>query len=266
MIGNASGHESRQRFIVLTAFGVLAAALLLFARVALDIALALALCAGVFLVQRTAGDWLSDVLGARFGTLIFASVAGVLVWLLLMTSGGQTAVERFFAAADHRGFHTVFLERQIIPPSSVRRLPSPPPAGGAPQSVETSEAPTSAPTETQGTGGRSDASGTRADAMRNGAKGTTVPTQVYLQLTTTRARVGERVIATAIVRAGGETVDRGSVVFTANGLSRAVAVKDGIATADIVEMASGRCEVRAQYRGTSRFAPASSSLAVLIVE
>jgi hypothetical protein len=256
MIGNASGHESRQRVIVLTAFAVLAATLILFARVALDIALALAVCAGVFLVQRTAGDWLSDVLGARVSTVIFASVAGVLVWLLLMTSGGQSAVERFFAAADQHGFHTVFLERQIIPPSSVRRLPSPPPAGGDPQPVETSEVPTSG----------SDASGTRADATRNGAKGATVPTEVDLQLTTTRAKVGERVIATAIVRAGGETVDSGLVVFTVNGLSRAVAVKDGIATADIVEMASRRCEVRAQYRGTSRFAPASSSLAVLIVE
>jgi hypothetical protein len=73
------------------------------------------------------------------------------------------------------------------------------------------------------------------------------------------------VVATAVVHAAGETVD-GAVVFTVNGLSRAAPVNDGIATIDIVEMLSGRCEVRAQYRGTSRFAPASSALAVLIIE
>jgi Ca2+/H+ antiporter len=134
MAVTTSQHGVRRWVIVLTAFAVLAVALILFARVALDIALALAMCAGVFLVQRTAGDWLSDVLGARFGTLIFASVIAIFLWLLLVTSGGQSLAEQFLSVADEHGFHTVFLQRQIIPPSSVRRLPSSTPGESAARS------------------------------------------------------------------------------------------------------------------------------------
>ena len=261
---NPTQLESRRRAIVLTGFGVLAVALILFARVALDVVLILAICAGLFLFQRTAGDWLNEALGASFGTLLFASVTAIFGWLLLMTDSGQSAAERFLALADARGFHTMFLEKQIIPPSSVRRLPSPAEAQSpTPQPTDAPEVANPTPVETAS--GGSDASDARAAAAQKN-KSTLVPTLVALELTQNRAKVGERVIATATVRAGAETVDGGSVVFTVNGLSRPVAVKDGIATADIVEMASGRCEVRAQYRGTSRFAPASSALAVLIVE
>jgi hypothetical protein len=263
MAVTTSQHGVRRWAIVLTAFAVLAVALILFARVALDIALVIAMCVGVFLVQRTAGDWLSDVLGARFGTLIFASVIAIFLWLLLVTSGGQSLAERFLSVADEHGFHTVFLERQIIPPSSVRRLPSSTSRESAPHAAGSSEVPNPPSAETEGAAGATDTTASRA--ARGVGTGKTVPTQVTLQLTTSRARIGQRVVATAVVHAAGETVD-GAVVFTVNGLSRAAPVNDGIATIDIVEMLSGRCEVRAQYRGTSRFAPASSALAVLIIE
>ena len=264
MTVNVSKHEPRRWVIALTGFVVLTVALILFARVALDIALVLAICAGVFLVQRTAGDWLSDVLGARLGTLIFASVTAVFLWFLLMTGGGQSAAEQFLTLADAHGFHTVFLQSQIIPPSSVRRLPSSSPGSSAAPSADTSEVPGSASSETPSGAGGSDASGTRAVGATG--KGSTVSTQVVLELSSSRARVGERVVATATVHAGGETVNGGAVVFTVNGLARPVPVKDGTATVDIVETLTGRCEVRAQYRGTSRFAASSSSAAVLVIE
>jgi len=261
---NPTQLESRRRAIVLTGFGVLVVALILFARVALDVVLVLAICAGLFLFQRTAGDWLNEALGASFGTLLFASVTAIFLWFLLMTDGGQSAAERFLALADEHGFHTAFLQRQIIPPSSVRRLPSSDGVqSGAPQATDTPEVQN--PTPVQTASGGSDASDARAAAAQKN-KSSTAPTQVALELTQNRAKVGERVVATATVRAGGEPVDGGTIVFTVNGLSRSVSVKGGIATVDLVEMLSGRCEVRAQYRGTSRFASASAAPAILIIE
>jgi Bacterial Ig-like domain (group 3) len=257
--------ESRRRAIVLTGFGVLAVVLVLFARVALDIALVLAICAGLFLIQRTAGDWLNEALGAGVGTLLFASVTATFLWFLLMTHGGQSAAEKFLAVADEHGFHTVFLQKQIIPPSNVRRLPSG--DGGpntTPQPTDAPEVSNPSPVETQGAPGAADASGTRgvgADKNKSGAQ-----TGVDLSLSQNRAKVGQRVVATATVRAGGQPVDSGLIAFTVNGISRIVPVKDGSATIDIVEMLTGRFEVRAQFRGTSRFAPASSTAGVLIIE
>lgn len=265
MTTNASQHQSRRRAAVVTGFAVFALALILFARVALDIALVLAMCAAVFLIERTAGDWVSDVLGARFGTLLFASLFAIFLWFALLTGGGQSIVERFLASADQHGFHTMFLERQIIPPSSVRRLPAPTDAQtSTPEPTETSAVVNPPRAETDRPAGTRD--GTRTRGSSGTRPGTNVPTDVVLELTSTRAKIGERVVATATVRAAGEAVDGGAVMFTINGLSRAVAVKDGVATVDIVEMMSGRCEVRAQYRGTSRFAAASSAPAVLIIE
>jgi len=265
MAVNTSQLESRRRVIALTAFGVLTVALILFARIALDIALVLAICAVLFLIERTAGDWLNEALGASFGTLIFASVTALFLWLLLMTDDGQSAAERFFALADEHGFHTAFVQRQIIPPSSVRRLPdSAPGQTAAPSSADASDVTNPPSTETESGSAGTDAASSHSG--RGTKNGNTVPTQVALELTQNRAKVGERVVATATVRAAGEAVSGGVIVFSVNGLSRAVPVKDGIATVDIVEMLSGRCEVRAQYRGTSLFAAASSSLAVLIIE
>jgi hypothetical protein len=261
---NLNQHPARRWVILLTGFSVFVVALILFARVALDVVLVLAICTGLFLFQRTAGDWLNEALGASVGTLIFASVTATFLWFLLMTGGGKSFAERFLAVADRRGFHTVFLERQIIPPSSVHRLPSPAEAQSAtPQPTETSEVSNPAPVETAS--GGSDASGARAAAAEKN-KTSTVPTQVALELTQTRAKVGERVVATATIRAGGEPVDDGAILFTVNGLSRSVPVRGGIATVDLVEMLTGRCEVRAEYQGTSRFAPASAAPAVLIIE
>jgi hypothetical protein len=265
MAVSTSQEASRRRVITLSAVGVLAVAMVLVARVALDAVLVVALCAGVFVVQRTAGDWLSDILGARFGTLIFASVIAIFLWLLLMSGGGQSVAEQFLAAADERGFHTVFLQRQIIPPSSVRRVPEPSPKEKAPApSADASDVANPAAAETERGSGATDASASRG--ARGTKNGNTVPTQLTLRLTTGRAKIGQRVIATALVRAAGETVDSGAVVFTVNGLSRTVPVKDGIATVDIVEMLSGRSEVRALYRGTRRFASASSAPALLIID
>lgn len=262
---NAKQLESRRRAIVLTSFGVLAVVLILFARVALDIALVLAICVALFLIQRTAGDWLNEALGASVGTLLFASVTAAFLWFLLMTDGGQSVAEKFLAVADEHGFHTVFLQRQIVPPSSVRRLPSA--DGGpstAPQPTDAPDVSNPTPVETQGAPGAADRPGTRgvgADKNKSGAQ-----TEVDLRLTQNRAKVGQRVVATATVRAGGQPVDSGLIVFTVNGISRTVPVKDGSATIDIVEMLTGRCDVRAQFRGTSRFASANSASVVLVIE
>jgi len=181
-----------------------------------------------------------------------------------MTRGGQSVAEQFLEAADARGFHTVFLQRQIIPPSSVRRLPGAAPRESAPTTGDASETPNPPPTESDGASG---STGGSTPSGAGGAQSTnTVPTQVVLQLTTSRARIRQRVVAKATVRAAGATVDEGAVVFIVNGLSRSASVKNGVATVDVVQMLSGRCEIRAEYQGTRRFASASALPATLIIE
>jgi len=264
MLVNTSRQRPPRWVIGLTAVALVAVALILFALVALDVALVLALCGGVFLVQRTAGDWLSEAFGASFGTLIFASVTAIFLWFVLMTSGGQSLAEQFLSAADERGFHTVFLQRQIVPPSSVRRLPGAAPGTTSPSTGNASETANPPPTETEAAAGTSGGSAP-SDAVA-ATNENALPTQIALQLTTRRARVGQRVVARATVRAVREMVGEGTIVFVVNGRSQSVQVKDGVATIDIVEKVRGQCEVRAEYQGTRRFASSSAAPAVLIVD
>lgn len=252
---NISDDATRRRLLLLGSGLVVALALTLFARIALDIALVLIICATAFLLERTLGDWLSDVLGTRLGTLLFVATIGGFVWFLMLTGGGRSVAEQLLAAADGYGFHTVFLRDQIVPPPSTRGLPetigttSRAPRGVNDPSVGISTAPRGETTVSSASGA---AGASAKSAGRGDADAASV--QVQLSLGSEHARVGQRVTARATVRAGGVPPRGGVVVFTVNGAPvRTVDLaSDGSAVAELIQQVAGRYEVRAEYRGPSQ--------------
>jgi hypothetical protein len=71
--------------------------------------LALMVAAFVLLcLERTVGDWIADSLGPAATALVFAGVAGFGVWYMLSV-GGRAKAQLVFAAAEARGYHTMFV-------------------------------------------------------------------------------------------------------------------------------------------------------------
>ena len=62
----------------------------------------------LLLVERTLGDWIAESLGPAATAFVFAAVAASGVWYL--TDGvGRAKAQRVFAAAEARGYHTMFV-------------------------------------------------------------------------------------------------------------------------------------------------------------
>ena len=61
----------------------------------------------LLLLERTLGDWIADNLGPAATALVFACVAALGV-SYSMTGGGRAKAQRAFAAAEARGYHTLY--------------------------------------------------------------------------------------------------------------------------------------------------------------
>jgi hypothetical protein len=61
----------------------------------------------LLLLERTLGDWIADNLGPAATAFVFACVAAIGV-SYSMSTGGRGKAQRVFAAAEARGYHTLF--------------------------------------------------------------------------------------------------------------------------------------------------------------
>jgi len=62
----------------------------------------------LLLLERTVGDWIADSLGPAATALVFAGIAALGVWYM-MSAGGRAKAQRVFAAAEARGYHTMYV-------------------------------------------------------------------------------------------------------------------------------------------------------------
>ena len=107
----------------------------------------LALLAAAFvllLLERTLGDWVADTLGPVPTALLFVAmaIAGV---VFVSSESGRGRASRFFAAAEARGYHTVYFKFDRppadggIPPVRIARVPDTmkavPPRAASPASI-----------------------------------------------------------------------------------------------------------------------------------
>jgi hypothetical protein len=101
------------------------------ARYALEVVLVLVALAVLVLLQRTVADWLRDLFGASAVNLVLAALAVAGGWYLLGSDHGQHAVKETLAAADRRGFRTVWIDRSYVHVPAPRVSGSPSGGGAA---------------------------------------------------------------------------------------------------------------------------------------
>jgi hypothetical protein len=101
------------------------------ARYALEVVLVLVAGAVLVLVQRTVADWLRDLFGASAVNLVLAALAVAGGWYLLGSDHGRHAVKETLAAADRRGFKTVWIDRSYVHVPGPRVSGSPSGGGSA---------------------------------------------------------------------------------------------------------------------------------------
>ncbi len=94
------------------------ALLLLLATQALDVLLLLVICGIAFLLERTAGDWLADLLGPLGSKVFFVGGAIVASFMLLSFGSVRDVIWGALAKADEAGFHTVLVDRLSTMPSA----------------------------------------------------------------------------------------------------------------------------------------------------
>jgi len=290
-------HSPRlSRPVVWAALCLLAAALTVqITRTGVDI-LALMFAGFVLLLlERTLGDWIADNLGPAATAFVFACVAALGV-SYSMTASGRAKAQRVFAAAEARGYHTLYFTLddskgaedgdeaeglstavrsagdKIAPaadsrsgvkpgttgPASGPRLPQPQLAGGG----------------GGGSPSRSPASGTATGS--GGASRQTTPRGteeqfdagplkiVRLILNPEVVMTGDRVTLRAIVQ--GNNDPAALVEFSIDGhtVSTAPAGRDGVAKATFSTRAPGQYVVRARIvGGPLRITEVSALLSVL---
>lgn len=62
----------------------------------------------LLLLERTIGDWIAESLGPAATAFVFAVIAALGVWYV-MSTGGRAKVQRLFAIAEARGYHTMYV-------------------------------------------------------------------------------------------------------------------------------------------------------------
>jgi hypothetical protein len=153
------------------------------ARYALEVVLMLAAGAALVLVQRTVADWLRDLFGASTVNLVLAALVLAGGWYLLGSDQGQRAVKDGLAAAESRGFRTVWIDRPYVqPPPSRASAPS---GGGSPAPPRASGG--GSTTAARAAGGGSTAPGSGSGATR--AAGPPAPRQPSLVRATSPGRM-----------------------------------------------------------------------------
>jgi hypothetical protein len=229
--------------------GIAASAFVLFLAVrAVDVLAILLVCAGVFVLERTVGDWLTDALGPFVSKVVFLGGIFVCFTIALSFESVRTGIWNGIEAADNLGLHSVLLE-------GVEQMPS----------VDTKPAPSTASTRASGSGQSSPGgsevpsstpsspSEPAAAAPTPSVRGEEAPTGARTRVVLRIGGQGSTVLLQADVLSEGAAVNDGRVEFiiddrraTSAGVSAGRA--EGRAT-----VGPGAHRVQARYTGTRDF-------------
>lgn len=118
------------------------------ARYALEVLIALVALGLLVALQRTVMDTLRDLFGANAVNLTLAAMALIGLWCVLGSDDGRRATGELLAAADRRGFKTLFVDVSgFEAPAPAVRVP--PSSGGAAAAPEAAGARTASPSVRQ---------------------------------------------------------------------------------------------------------------------
>jgi hypothetical protein len=261
--------------------------------------------AGLFLLtlERTIGDWMGETLGSGLAGVLFALGIAGCAWYFLGHSSGTAKTNRFFAAADERGYSTAYYRpTPAVPvsrvadssPGTVRTQPRTTGTVGIRDATEPSgrldartavEPRKAAEPTTEAAKASADAAKTSARSAPSAPTPGGIPVSsrlvfgavarrpgpapaiITLSVSPTQIAPARRATLQTVVTAAGRAITEGSVEFTVNGIGagRVPLDSSGVAATSFASYISGAYEVHARFSGTARYAPASSVVLTLNV-
>lgn len=239
---------ARMWFVALVVAGVGFLAITL--RASDDVRTLLLICAGLFVIERTIGDWLADRLGATFGKIAFLAAIGVLSWILLGTDQGRAALGTLL---ERTGSGTSGDLRGVSVPASTR---PPAAASPAPQRSPRSSPTVSAPAPRSTPSADAGPDGSAAVSATTGVSGT--ETTIVTSTTLRAIKAGQvpgSLILEAVVASSSGPVTAGRVEFALEGrqLGTASVDESGTARTTVSDLGPGVFRVTARFTGSGRF-------------
>jgi hypothetical protein len=209
-----------------------------------DVRTILLICAGLFVIERTIGDWLADRLGATFGKLAFLVAIGAVSWIVLGTDQGRAAVG---ALLERTGSSSSSGLQGISVPASTRPAAA---TSSAPRSSPSSSPAVSAPAPRSTSPAESESDGSAAVSATSGmsAGESGIVTSTALRAIKAGQPPGSMILE-AVVSASSERVTGGRVEFALDGRV--------VATVSLDDSGTGRTTVTGLgagvFRATARF-------------
>jgi Bacterial Ig-like domain (group 3) len=246
-------------------------------------------CLLLFALERTAGDWLGELVGSTTAGVIFAAAGVGCVWYFFFSASGSAQTTRVFAAAEERGYKTAYYDTtppdpNRSPAGSASQTTAPVPGRTAPTDASASAAP--APTaggavETHPNGEKPGA----AEPPRGDSKPTETtfsalmpwqhprdapaprPTVIVVTTQPSRILMGRRVSLHATVASEGRPVLAGMVEFSVDGIGAGASRLDASGAAEKIysTFIAGTYSVLGRFTGTRDFAASVSEPAALTV-
>lgn len=241
-------------------------------RTGLDLLVLLVIGLGVVTLERTVGDWLGELLGSGLATLVLGSFLGGSAWLAF-ESGGPA--DRFFAAAEKRGYRTTYYETSVVRVPATTSVPAvastgfdPAPAARPSQSprvatthppVPPKVVPPQAPAEPSPTNGSRRPTWLFQEQL--------APSRLTLDVPTP-SLTGEPIALRARLTSQGSPVRRASIAFTANGrfVASGVTGVDGNTSVTFSARVPGRYEIRAEFENDGKFVQAAAGATLILLQ
>jgi hypothetical protein len=220
---------------------------------------AIGVCSGLFLLERTIGDWLADLAGARFASLLFAILLGAGGWYSLGTVKGRNATAAFLSRGSGRSLP---IEPAVVSPADPARpsaqLPAPHLIAPSPRSAAGGGPSSGVPGSQRLSTGVPPATGVLSQAEPRPASAMTT---VRFTVTPSVVETGAPVLLAAEVHSGGAMVAGGTVVFASDsGVLATASVSAGHAESAVSNLPVGKHSVGARYLGSGRFRASSSEV------
>lgn len=238
----------------------------------LDILLLLVVGLVVILLERTLGDWLGEMIGAGFSAVLLGTALLIVAWVSFAPGG---LAERFFAAAEKRGYHALYFRPAPVPAKGAAPLPvavvAPAATAGTTQSADPSRrggrsaGTPSEPRASQPERPRSDAQPS-AEGGRAGRSGRRVGTVTRLQLRQL-AHTHEEIVARVQVDSPGGPAAGAVVEFRLGGrlLGTRQTDRDGTASIPFSLRAPGQFRLQAGVVDTPEYRASSTAATVQIL-
>lgn len=271
MLGGASHSLRLPKSLVVGVIAIAGvAAIVAYTGTGLDVLALALLILLVVIVERTVGDWFAELMGPALSSAVLAGAAGLCVWQLL-AGGGRETTYTFFAAAEQRGYRTLYLNQALeygsqyglrrmgTTGSSLSSADSRPVSAPRPSSVPS---PDGAPASSSVA--RSRIALVPADATKDAIDRDL--SKILVVNVPSEAQAGKAVPVRASLATAGKPVRSGKVEFLIDGrvVGSADIRSDGTAVAELMAPAVGTHKLRVRLAGAAGVRGASTETTLVV--